>query len=320
MKQYLDLMRYVLENGEEKDDRTGIGTISSFGHQLKFDLRDGFPAVTTKKLAWKAVVSELIWFLKGSTNLYELRAILHGEEHRYNDDKKTIWDGNYEKQAKELGYTNGYMGELYGAQWRNYGSGSVEIYDSEDGYLYPHDIGGIDQVKLVLLEAHRNPQSRRLVVDAWNPRAVWSNSDLFDYHDQSTNQLYTKSAALQPCHYSFQLNINNGYIDLMWTQRSQDTFLGASFNIASYSLLLHIFARILGCTPRMLVGSLGNVHIYKNHIDQCEEQLKREPLPLPTIWINPDLKSLEDFENAKVDDFKLIDYQHHPSIKGDMAV
>lgn len=315
MKQYLDLMRYVLGNGEESDDRTGIGTISSFGHQLKFDLRDGFPAVTTKKLAWKAVVSELIWFLKGSTDLYELRAILHGEEHRYNDAKKTIWDGNYEKQAKDLGYANGYMGELYGAQWRNYGSGSVKVDDHTT-----YDVGGIDQVKLVLLEANRNPQSRRLVVDAWNPRAVWSNSDLFDHHDESTNQLYAKSAALQPCHYSFQLNINNGYIDLMFNMRSNDYFLGNLFNDASYALLLHIFARILGYTPRILVGSLGNVHIYKNHIEQCKEQLTREPHPLPTIWINPELKTLEDFENAKVDDFKLIDYQHHPSIKADMAV
>lgn len=320
MKQYLDLMLDVLDNGDDKDDRTGIGTISSFGHQLKFDLRDGFPAVTTKKLAWKAVVSELLWFLKGSTDLYELRAILHGEDHRYNDEKKTIWDGNYNEQAKSLGYVNGYMGELYGAQWRNYGSGVVDVWDSEDGSSYDESVGGVDQIRMVLNEAKENPTSRRLIIDAWNPRAVWSKQKLYDMHNQSDMQLNTNTAALPPCHILYQFNISGKYIDLQWYQRSVDHFLGESFNIASYGILLSIFARILGYVPRYLVGSLGDVHIYKNHIDQCNEQLKRDPLPLPTIWINPELKTLEDFENAKVDDFKLIDYQHHPAIKADMAV
>ena len=320
MKHYLDLMQYVLDNGDVKDDRTGIGTISSFGHHLKFDLREGFPATTTKKLAWKAVVSELIWFLKGSTNLYDLRAILHGEANRYNDEKKTIWDGNYNKQAIDLGYCGGYMGEVYGGQWRNYGAGTVDVYDSEDGESYEESVGGVDQIRLVLKEASVNPNSRRLIVDAWNPRAVWSRQDLYEYHDQSESQLYVPTAALPPCHMLFQLNITNGFIDLQWYQRSVDSFLGEAFNIASYALLLHIFGRILGYTPRYLGGALGDVHIYNNHIEQAKEQISREPYALPSIWINPELKTLEDFENASVDDFKLIDYQHHPAIKADMAV
>lgn len=320
MKQYLDLMQYVLDNGDVKDDRTGIGTISSFGHHLKFDLREGFPATTTKKLAWKAVVSELIWFLKGSTNLYDLRAILHGEANRYNDEKKTIWDGNYNKQAIDLGYCGGYMGEVYGGQWRNYGAGTVDVYDSEDGESYEESVGGVDQIRLVLKEASVNPNSRRLIVDAWNPRAVWSRQDLYEHHDQSESQLYVPTAALPPCHMLFQLNITNGFIDLQWYQRSVDSFLGEAFNIASYALLLHVFARILGYEVRYLDGALGDVHIYNNHIDQAKEQISREPYALPTIWINPELKTLEDFENASVDDFKLIDYQHHPAIKADMAV
>lgn len=320
MKQYLELMKYVLDNGDVKDDRTGVGTISSFAHHLKFDLREGFPATTTKKLAWKAVVSELIWFLKGSTNLYDLREILHGRNQRYNDAKKTIWDGNHDKQALDLGYIGGYMGEIYGGQWRNYGSGMVEIYDSEDGASYPYDIGGVDQIKLVIEEANRDPNSRRLIVDAWNPRAVWSKEVLRQQHDQRTYELEVCTAALPPCHMLFQLNIVNGFIDLQWYQRSVDSFLGEAFNIASYALLLHIFARILGYTPRYLGGALGDVHIYNNHIEQAKEQISREPYALPSIWINPELKTLEDFENASVDDFKLIDYQHHPAIKADMAV
>lgn len=309
MKQYLELMKYVLENGDEKEDRTGTGTISSFGHQLKFDLRDGFPAVTTKKLAWKAVVSELLWFLSGSTNLYELRAILHGEEHRFNDEKKTIWDANYNKQAIDMGYDDGYLGQIYGGQWRNFGSGDYQ-YITKNGTNYEY-IKGVDQLDIVLDEAKVNPSSRRLLISAWNPRAVWND----DYSD-----FLTDKAALPSCHVLYQFNIANGFIDLQWYQRSVDHFLGESFNISSYAILLHIFARILGYTPRYLVGSLGDVHIYKNHINQCKEQLSRDPLPLPSIWINPELKTLKDFENAKVDDFKLIDYQHHGQIKADMAV
>lgn len=311
MKQYLDLVQHVLENGDKVDtERTGVGTISTFGEQIKFDLRKGFPAVTTKKLAWKGVVSELIWFLSGSSNLYDLRAILHGEESRYHDGKKTIWDGNYNKQAKDLGYEFGEMGDIYGKQWRDFGAGDAVFYDSDYG-MEVHKVKGVDQVKLVIEEAKVNPQSRRLLVSAWNPKVVW------DYKD---NAFEVKKAALPPCHYAFQLNIIGDYIDLSWTQRSQDLFLGAPFNIASYATLLHIFGRILGKIPRYLVGALGNVHIYDNHVTQCREQLTRSPLKEPEIWINPELKTLDDFVKAKVEDFKLIGYEHHPALTGDMAV
>ena len=309
MKQYLDLVNHVLENGDSSDDRTGVGTISTFGEQIKFDLRKGFPAVTTKKLAWKAVVSELIWFLKGSSNLYDLRAILHGEENRYHDGKKTIWDDNYNKQAIDLGYDEGYMGQIYGTQWRNFGSGEYQHITKHGTEHVP--VKGLDQVRIIIEEAKVNPQSRRLIVSAWNPKAIWNDDN---------NEVITDTAALPPCHMLFQINIVGDYIDLQWYQRSQDLFLGSVFNIASYATLLHIFGIILGKTPRFLVGSLGNTHIYNNHIDQCKEQIKREPYKLPELWINPELKTLEDFENSTVDDYKLIGYEHHPTIKADMAV
>lgn len=312
MKSYLDLMKKILDEGEEDpNERTGTGTVCLFGEMLKLDLRNGFPAVTTKKLAWKAVVSELIWFLRGSTNLYDLREILHGEENRLNESKKTIWDDNYYNQAIEMGYEHGEMGDLYGAGWRNYGRGKIWEFDTLNNEFNLSEVKGIDQVKAVLEEAKNNPSSRRLLVNAWNPRVIWN-------HEQ--DNFYSDMAALPPCHFAFQINIKGDYIDLSWSQRSVDYFLGLGFNISSYALLLHIFGRILGKTPRHLVAHLGNVHIYKNHIDQCNEQLSRTPFDPPSIWINPDLKTLEDFENASVDDFKLENYEHHPQIKAKMAV
>lgn len=282
MKQYLALMQNVLDNGESDDqERTGVGTICTFGEQLKFDVRDGFPAVTTKKLAWKGVISELLWFIRGSSNLYELRAILHGEEHRFNDDKKTIWDANYNKQAIDLGYTDGEMGPIYGSQWRNF--------------------NGVDQVKNVLELARTDPGNRRLIVSAWNPA---------DLH------LMT----LPPCHFMHQLNIKGEYIDLMYKMRSVDLGCGLPFDQASFATLLHIYGRILGKTPRSLVAQFGNTHIYNNHVDLIKEQITRKPFPLPTLWINPELKTLEDFEKASVDDFKLVGYEHHPAIPLVMAV
>lgn len=311
MKQYLDLLQKVLDEGDEiNDERTGTGTIATFGEQLKFDLRKGFPAVTTKKLAWKAVVSELIWFLRGSTNVHELRAILHGEENKFNLEKKTIWDDNYNKQAKDLGYTDGEMGGLYGSQWRSFGSGKATFYDSDYG-VETYQISGVDQVKCVIEEAKVNPSSRRLIVSAWNPKVVWNYED---------DTFEVNKAALPPCHMVFQLNIVGEYIDLQWYQRSCDLGAGVPFNIASYATLCHMFGRILNKTPRYLVGSLGNAHIYKNHIDNAKIQVERKPMLLPKIWINPSLKSLEDFEKSTVSDYKLIDYVHHDSLKYPMAV
>lgn len=302
MKQYTDLLANILENGDLiNTERTGVGTIAIFGETLKFNLQDGFPAVTTKKLAWKAVVSELIWFLRGSTNVNELREILHGSENKFNDKKFTIWDANYQKQGIDLGYENGELGMIYGSQWRNFGSGRI------NGIT----IKGIDQVKEIINEASTNPSSRRLVVSAWNPKVIW---------DSDEHVFKVDKAALPPCHMLFQINIVGDFIDLQWTQRSCDVFLGGSFNCASYGLLCHIFGRILNKKPRYLVAFIGNAHIYMNHIDQCKEQLTREHYDLPELWINPDLKTLEDFENSSIDDYKLINYKHHPTIKADMAV
>lgn len=283
MKQYNELIQKILAEGQVSSDRTGVGTISIFGEQIKFDMSEGFPAVTTKKLAWKSVVSELLWFLQGSTNVNELRAILHGEENRFNPDKKTIWDENYEAQGQALGYTGGDLGPVYGAQWR----GKCDHR--------------VDQVAWLLERAERLPDCRRLIVSAWNPSEI-------------------DEMALPPCHYGFQLRIRGDVAHLLWTQRSVDTFLGLPFNIASYSLLLAIFCRILGKTPGTVTGQLGDTHVYLNHIEQVNEQISREPYELPKLWINPNLKTLDDFTRATVDDFLLIGYEHHPALKAPMAV
>ena len=310
MKQYLDLLQKILDEGDEIDtERTGVGTIATFGEMLKFDLRKEFPAITTKKLAWKSGTAEVLWFLRGSANLYDFRALIHGEEHRYNDDKKTFWDENYYKQAIDLGYEDGYMGQIYGTQWRNFGSGEY-AHITKNGTNYDY-IPGIDQLKSIIEEAKVNPQSRRLFVSAWNPKVVW---------DQQTGDFHSDKAALPSCHTDFQINIINGFIDLKFSMRSNDFFLGNPVNLYFYSVLLCILGRILGYTPRYMVAFLGNVHVYKNHIEQVLVQLQREPFESPSLWINPELKTLEDFENATVDDFRLENYQSHERIIAPMAV
>lgn len=315
MKQYHDLLQSILdEHDTNKKERTGTGTISRFGEMLKFDLREGFPAITTKKLAWKGVVSELIWFLRGSSSLFDLREILHGPQNRYDESLKTIWDANYNQQAKDLGYNNGDMGDIYGVQWRNFGKETLELVDetAKVAVTDKFPVNGVDQVKLVLDEAKVNPQSRRLIVSAWNPKVVWDYSDEY---------IKVKKAALPPCHMLFQLNITeDGYLDLLWFQRSVDSFLGLPFNIASYALLTHKFARMLNLTPRHLIGQLGNVHIYDNHINQVREQLARLEYPLPKLEMSPHLKTLEDFEKSSINDYILVGYQHHETIKAKMAV
>lgn len=283
MKEYIALGTKILETGEESSDRTGTGTVYLFGENVRFDMRGEFPAVTTKKLAWKSVVSELLWFLRGSQNVNDLRAILHGEENRFNFKKATIWDANYEHQGVGLGYTDGNLGPVYGAQWRG---------------RFP---GGVDQIANLLQRAKTHPDCRRLMVMAWNPSQI-------------------DAMALPPCHYGFQVNIEGKHIDLLWQQRSVDYFLGLPFNIASYALLTAIFGRILDKQPRYLIGQLGNTHVYNNHREQVSEQIGREPKEPPKLWINPKLQTLEDFENASVDDFMLIGYEHHPALSGVMAV
>lgn len=315
MQAYADLLQKILDEGEDiGNERTGVGTRALFGEQLKFDLRKGFPAVTTKKLAFKSVTAEFLWFLKGSTNVNDLRAITHGEEHRFNMDKKTIWDANYLQQGeKELGYRNGYCGLVYGSQWRGFGLDIVRDLSTMEHIELPK----VDQLAEAIHEAQVNPGSRRLCVEAWNPHTIWN----FDDQGPGQNAEYVvNKPILPPCHTGFQFNIIDDYLDLSFRMRSVDVFLGMPFDIASYAELTHTLARILNKTPRYLVGQFGNTHIYNNHIEQVKEQLSRAEYDLPTLWIDPELKTLNDFENAKVDQFKLIGYEHHPAIAAPMAV
>ena len=287
MKAYLDLLEYIIKNGEKKEDRTNTGTISSFGHQIEFDLEDGFPAVTTKSLAWKGVVSELLWFLEGSNDerrLAEIRFNKNRSELTDLNKFSTIWTDNADSQGKDLGYLNTetekILGPVYGVQWR--------------------DWSGIDQINELLNSLKNNPDSRRHILSAWNVSEL-------------------NKMALPPCHVMSQFYISNGMISCHMYQRSADMFLGVPFNIASYALLLSIFAEILDLKPKRFIHSFGDAHIYLNSIDQVKEQISREPKPLPTLKI-PNLNSIEDLKKFKVDDFILENYDPHPPIKARMAV
>lgn len=286
MKQYQDLIKDIFENGYETDDRTGTGTIALFGTKLRWDLTKGFPAVTTKKLAWKACIAELIWFLSGSTNVNDLRLIQHDSLIQ----GKTVWDENYENQAKDLGYHSGELGPIYGKQWR--------------------DFGGVDQIVEVIDRIKKLPNDRRQIVSAWNPAEL-------------------KYMALPPCHMFYQFNVRNGYLDLQWYQRSVDVFLGLPFNIASYAALVHIVAKMCNLIPGDLIFSGGNTHIYMNHVEQCKEILRREPMDLCELQLKfPNEFDEWDTESqvfwlsqfAKPHNFVLNNYVSHPPIKGKMAV
>lgn len=286
MKQYQDLIKDIFENGYETDDRTGTGTIALFGTKLRWDLTKGFPAVTTKKLAWNACIAELIWFLSGSTNVNDLRLIQHDSLIQ----GKTVWDENYENQAKDLGYHSGELGPIYGKQWR--------------------DFGGVDQIIEVIDRIKKLPNDRRQIVSAWNPAEL-------------------KYMALPPCHMFYQFNVRNGYLDLQWYQRSVDVFLGLPFNIASYATLVHIVAKMCNLIPGDLIFSGGNTHIYMNHVEQCKEILCREPMNLCELQLKfPDEFDEWDTESqvfwlsqfAKPHNFVLNNYESHPPIKGKMAV
>ncbi len=287
MKAYLDLLKYIIDNGEEKNDRTNTGTISSFGHQLEFNLEDGFPAVTTKSLAWKGVVSELLWFLEGSDDERRLAEI------RFNKDRSeltdlekysTIWTDNAENQGKELGYENSdtkkLLGPVYGVQWRNW--------------------GGVDQIRDLLEGLKNNPDGRRHILSAWNVGQI-------------------DKMALPPCHVMSQFYVHRETISCHMYQRSADMFLGVPFNIASYALLLSIFAEILSLKPKRFIHSFGDAHIYINSIDQVKEQLSRDPKPLPKLII-PSIDNLEDINKLTVNDFILENYDPHPPIKAKMAI
>jgi thymidylate synthase len=287
MKAYIDLLKYILENGDRKEDRTNTGTISSFGHQLSFDLSKGFPAVTTKSLAWKGVVSELLWFLEGSSDerrLAEIRFNKNREELTDLNKFSTIWTDNADNQGKNLGYENTEikkeLGPVYGVQWREW--------------------DGKDQIQDLLKSLKNNPDSRRHILSAWNVGKI-------------------DTMALPPCHVMSQFYVNEGTISCHMYQRSADMFLGVPFNIASYALLLSIFAEILDLRPKKFVHSFGDAHIYLNSIDQVKEQISRKPYDLPTLVI-PDLNSLEDLSLCSINDFKLENYEHHPAIRAKMAI
>ena len=288
MKQYLELLDYILKHGEERGDRTGTGVISSFGHQIRFNLEDGFPAVTTKSLAWKGVVSELLWFLEGSDDERRLAEIRFQQDRTELTDLtkfSTIWTDNADNQGIELGYENNEitkkLGPIYGVQWRNW--------------------GGIDQIKKLLDDLRSDPGGRRHILSAWNVEQI-------------------ESMALPPCHVMSQFYVSeNGRLSCQMYQRSADMFLGVPFNIASYALLQSILAKILNLIPGDFVHVFGDAHIYKNSIAQVKEQLSREPKKLPKL-ILPNIDSIESLKNFSVDDFILDGYESHPAIKAPMAI
>lgn len=273
-KQYIELCKHVLENGVEKDDRTGTGTRSVFGYQMRFDLSEGFPLLTTKRVAWKSVVHELLWFLSGSTNVKYLR-----------DNGVSIWD--------EWADEDGELGPIYGQQWRDWATGAIgrNKYGQFEQYT-------IDQVADVIEEIRTNPNSRRLLVNAWNVGEL-------------------EYMALPPCHFAFQFYVANGKLSCQLYQRSGDIFLGVPFNIASYSLLTHMIAHVTDLDVGEFVHTIGDAHIYSNHIEQIETQISREPRELPRLRIKREVSDIDDFT---FDDFELIGYDPHPRITGKVAV
>ena len=292
MRTYLDALDDVLKWGEEKSDRTGVGTKSIFGYQMRFDLTQGFPAVTTKKLAWKSVVGELLWFLEGSMNERRLAEITYGKDRSELTEKRTIWTDNAENQGKELGYSEGMLGPVYGFQWRNFGG---EIYNSA-----PH-LKGTDQIEWLINEIKTNPDSRRLILSAWNPNQI-------------------DKMALPPCHTLAQFYVSNGKLSCQMYQRSADLFLGVPFNIASYSLLTHIIAKITNLEVQDFVLTVGDAHIYTTHYEAVNTQLQRTPQELPTLNIIKDFSSLEEVLGLDVSDFQLDNYNPLSAIKAEMAI
>jgi len=264
MKQYKELLNHVLKNGTQKGDRTGTGTISTFGYQMRFDLSDGFPCITTKKLHLKSIIHELLWFLKGDTNVKYLQ-----------DNGVRIWN--------EWADDKGELGHVYGYQWRS--------WPKPDG-------SHIDQISQLIHDIKTNPNSRRLIVSAWNVGDI-------------------ENMALPPCHAFFQFYVINGKLSCQLYQRSADVFLGVPFNIASYALLTYMVAQVCDLQPGEFIHTFGDVHIYSNHLEQVKLQLSRDLKPLPNMWINPDIKNIFDFT---YNDFRLENYDPHPHIKGQVAV
>ena len=290
MKQYLDALNHILVHGETVDDRTGVGTMSVFGYQMRFNLQDGFPAVTTKRLAWKSVVGELLWFLEGSTDERRLAEITFDKPRSKLADKTTIWTANADAQGVALGYQNDdtakELGPVYGYQWRDF-----------DGC---QQLDGVDQIEWLINEIKTNPDSRRLILSAWNPNQI-------------------SQMALPPCHTLAQFRVMNGKLSCQLYQRSADMFLGVPFNIASYSLLTHMLAHICDLEVGEFVWTGGDCHIYMYHLAQVNEQVIREPQKLPYLFMPP-FCDLETLLNTRTSDYKLIGYDPMPSIKAPMAV
>ena len=264
MDQYLHLIKTILSEGIERDDRTGTGTLSVFGHQMRFDLRRGFPAITTKRVHWPSIIHELLWFVSGGTNVRYLQ-----------ENKVRIWDA----WADE----NGNLGPVYGKQWR--------AWESTDGRV-------IDQLRQAVQQIRENPTSRRIIVSAWNVGEL-------------------EKMALQPCHAFFQFYVANGELSLQLYQRSADVFLGVPFNISSYSLLTCMVAQVCGLKPGDFVHTIGDAHLYTNHLEQAREQVGRPPLELPLLRLNPECTEIDDFS---YDDIEIVDYNHHPHIAAPISV
>ena len=287
---YLNALKQILEDGEDRPDRTGVGTKSIFGLQMRFDLAQGFPAVTTKKLAWRACVSELLWFIEGSGDENRLKEILHGD--RYSE-KKTIWSDNAKADywtKKRLQRHAGDLGRVYGVQWRRWRAPLVRINKVV--------LQNCDQLLSLIEGIKADPYSRRHIITAWNPGEL-------------------ELMALPPCHMMSQFYVNNGKLSCQMYQRSADMFLGVPFNIASYALFTHMIAQVCNLEVGELIITIGDAHIYSNHIEQVTEQLKRKPLPLPTLKLNPEIEVITDFDMT---DVELVDYQCHEAIAAPMAV
>lgn len=280
MRAYLNLLQHILDHGADKGDRTGTGTRSVFGHQMRFDLSQGFPLLTTKKVHFRSIAIELLWFLKGDTNVQYLQ-----------DNKVSIWDEwSTAEQTARFGRPAGELGPVYGHQWRNFAASQAE-----DG-AYNHD--GFDQISWLVNEIKTNPNSRRLIVSGWNPKEAGQ-------------------VALPPCHTLFQFFVQNGKLSCQLYQRSADVFLGVPFNIASYALLTHMIAQVCDLEVGDFVWTGGDTHLYANHFEQTQLQLSREPMPLCQLKLNPAVKNIFDF---KFEDIEIENYQSHPGIKAAVAI
>jgi thymidylate synthase len=287
MDNYHGLIEKIIKTGSNRDDRTGTGTISLFGEQLKFDLSQSFPAITTKKLAWKSVVSELLWFIEGSGDERRLKELLHGDA---NSEKKTIWTDNlnasYWKRKKHAFD----LGRIYGVQWRNWRAPVFSVNKM--------GIKHVDQLQQVINSIKEDPYGRRHIITAWNPGEL-------------------ESMALPPCHCFVQFYVNNGKLSCQMYQRSADIFLGVPFNIASYALFTHMIAQVCNLNVGELIITFGDVHLYNDHIEQAKEQLSRKPFPYPSLSLN---KEVTDINKFKMSDIELVGYQSHEAIKAPMAV